>query len=139
MTLRETNFSHNKIGCLHFISRKSKLPIRNSSLNWSENFKNAFSVSKSLIKSNDINSCGNKIKRLILAVSQSHIYIDNLKVINNHASFDFFNISRECNWKFIMQRFCRMIHLSSWFYHHQVLSSRIAHNFKIIFHVQHIS
>ena len=139
MTLCETNFPHNKIGCLLFISRKSKVPIRNRSLHGSEIFKKTFSVSKSLIKLNDINSRGNKIKRLILVVSQPQIYIDNLKVINNHISFEFFTISRACNWKFIMQRFCSMIHLSSWFYHHQVLSSRIAHNLKIIFHVQHIS
>ena len=93
--LCETRFHRNKIERLLSISRKSEVLIRNSSLTGNEIFKNTFSISKSLIKVNKTNSHGNKIKRFMLAESQSQIYIDNVTFINNHASFDFLNISRE--------------------------------------------
>ena len=47
------------------------------------------------MKSNNANFRGNKIKILMLAESQSCIYIDNFIFTNNHVNFDFFDVSGE--------------------------------------------
>lgn len=78
-----------------YLSAGNQKFSKESSLTGNEIFKNTFSISKSLIKLNKTNSRGNKIKRFMLAESQSQIYIDNVTFINNHAIFDFLNISRE--------------------------------------------
>ena len=47
------------------------------------------------MKLNKTNFVGNKIKRLLLAESESQIYTDNVTFTNNHVSFEFFSISKE--------------------------------------------
>ena len=95
VTLYESKFHRNKIGCLASINLNSKVLITKSSLTGNEIFKYAYSISRSLMKLNNTNFRGNKIKRLMLAESQSQIHINNVKFTSNHVSFDFFNISRE--------------------------------------------
>ena len=95
VTLYESKFHRNKIGCLASINLNSKVLITKSSLTGNEIFKYAYSISRSLMKLNNTNFRGNKIKRLMLAESQLQIHINNVKFTSNHVSFDFFNISRE--------------------------------------------
>ena len=95
VTLYESKFHRNKIGCLASINLNSKVLITKSSLTGNEIFKYAYSISRSLMKLNNTNFRGNKIKRLMLAESQSQIHINNVKFTSNHVTFDFFNISRE--------------------------------------------
>ena len=95
VTLYESKFHRNKIGCLASINLNSKVLITKSSLTGNEILKYAYSISRSLMKLNNTNFRGNKIKRLMLAESQSQIHINNVKFTSNHVSFDFFNISRE--------------------------------------------
>ena len=118
VTLYEIKFHRNKIGCLLSINLKSKVLITNSSLNGNEIFKNAYSISRSLIKLNNTNFRGNKIKRLMFAESQSQIHIDNVTFTNNHVTFDFFNIFRESklemyNAEFLQNNSSKLLHLSS--------------------------
>ena len=47
------------------------------------------------MKSSNKNFRANKIKRLMVAESQSKIYVDNVTFTNNHVRYDFFYISRE--------------------------------------------
>ena len=71
VTLCEIKFHRNKIGCLASINLKSKVFIINISLAGNEIFKNAYSVSRILIKLNNTNFYSNKIiMRLMLAESQ---------------------------------------------------------------------
>ena len=91
VTLCEIKFHRNKIGCLTSINLKSKVFIINISLTGNGIFKNAYSVSRILIKLNNTNFHSNKIiMRLMVAESQSQIYINNVTFTNNHVSFDFF-------------------------------------------------
>ena len=93
MTLYEIKFYRNRIGCIISINLKSKVIIINNSLTGNEIFEKVYSISRSLVKLNNTNFRRNKIKWLMLAKSQSLIYIDIVKFTNNHVTFAMFNIS----------------------------------------------
>ena len=118
VTLHEIKLHRNKIGCLVSINLKSKVLITNNSLTGNKIFKNAYSISRSLMKLNNTNFCDNKIKRHIRDRSQSQIYIDHVTFSNNHVSFSFFNISKESklelyNVEFLQNNSTRLLHLLS--------------------------
>ena len=95
VTLYEIKFHRNNIGCLLSVNLKSKVLITNNSRTGNKIFENAYSISISLMKLNNANFHGNKIKILMLAESQSCIYIDNFTFTNNHVNFGFFDVSGE--------------------------------------------
>ena len=100
MTLCKIKLHRNKTGCFLSINRKSKVLIRNRSLIENEFFKNAFSISKSLIKLNNTNCHWNKKRRVnfcslgtssvrrkrfsaVIMVENSVVQILNMKMIEN--------------------------------------------------------
>ena len=76
VTLHEIKFHRNSIGYLISINLKSKVVTTSNSVTGSKIFKNAYSIWGSLMKLSNTNFHGNKLKRLIVAKSQSHIYIE---------------------------------------------------------------
>ena len=58
------------------------------------------------MKSSNKNFRANKIKRLMVAESQSKIYVDNVAFTNNHVRYDFFIFLDKLNWKCIIKSFC---------------------------------
>ena len=76
VTLHEIKFHRSSIGYLISINLKSKVVTTSNSVTGSKIFKNAYSVWGSLMKLSNTNFHGNKLKRLIVAKSQSHIYIE---------------------------------------------------------------
>ena len=116
VTLHEIKFHRNNIRCLVSINLNSKVLITGNSLTENRIFKNAYSVSRSLMKIDNTNYRGNLITNLMLAKSRSHIYIDNVTFNNNHVIKAF--ISRQSklkmyNAEFMQNKFYFVLLLTS--------------------------
>ena len=83
VTLHETKFYRNKIGCLVYINLNSKVLIMSSSVIENEIFKYSYYVDRSYMELNNTKFHSN-INHAMFAESQSHIFIDNLTLTNNH-------------------------------------------------------
>ena len=94
VTLYEIKFYRNKIGCLLYINRNSKVLITNNSLTSNEIFKNAYLVLRSRMILNNTNFHRNKIDTFMVAKSQSHISIDNLVLTNSSGNKQFASYSK---------------------------------------------
>ena len=110
VTLYEIKFHRNKIGCLVSINLKSKVLITKNSLTGNEIFENAYSISRSLMKLNDTNFRGNKMKRLMFAESKSLISLDIVTFTYNHVSLFLFHVSGDSKLKMSLAE-CRQNNL----------------------------
>ena len=84
VTLHETKFCRNKIGCLVYINLNSKVLIMSSSVIENEIYKNSYYVNRSYMELKNTKFHSNNINLVMLGESQSHIFIDNLTLTNNH-------------------------------------------------------
>ena len=87
VTLFETRFYRNKIGYLAYINLNSNVLIMSSSVIENKIYQNAYYIGRSHMELNNTKFYSSKIKTLLVfAESQSHVFIDNLKLTNNHVT-----------------------------------------------------
>ena len=80
-------FYRNKTGYLAYINLNSNVLIMSSSVIENKIYQNAYYIGRSHMELNNTKFYSSKIKTLLVfAESQSHVFIDNLKLTNNHVT-----------------------------------------------------